>query len=103
MRQARRYVLTPAAEVDLSEIVDFIRRDSPGAARRILGELRAAMQRLAAMPQMGHVREDLVEEPVRFWPVRSYLIIYRPEAEPLEIVRILHGARDVRSILGEDE
>ncbi len=48
---------------------------------------------------MGHLREDLAEEPLRFWPVYSYLIIYRPDSRPLEIVRVLHGARDVRNLL----
>lgn len=55
-------------------------------------EIFAACQRLAQMPGMG-LREDLTDEPLRFWPVYSYLIIYRPETQPLEIVRILHGAR----------
>ena len=48
---------------------------------------------------MGHLRTDLAQEPLRFWPVYSYLIIYRPDAEPLEIVRVLHGARDVAQLL----
>jgi antitoxin ParD1/3/4/toxin ParE1/3/4 len=58
------------------------------------------MRRLAQTPGMGHLREDLADEPLRFWPVYSYLIIYRPETDPLEIVRVLHGARDVRAVLG---
>ena len=41
---------------------------------------------------MGHWREDLIDEPLRFWPVYSYLIIYNPAAKPIEIARILHGA-----------
>lgn len=52
---------------------------------------------------MGHVREDLVEvdSALRFWPVYSYVIVYRAETDPLEVVRVLHGARDVRAILGD--
>ena len=48
---------------------------------------------------MGHLREDLAREPLRFWPVYSYLIIYRPDSRSLEIVRVLHGARDVKNLL----
>jgi antitoxin ParD1/3/4/toxin ParE1/3/4 len=59
------------------------------------------MRRLAQMPGLGHLREELSDEPVRFFPVYSYLIIYRPETDPLEIVRVLHGARDVHTILGD--
>ena len=57
---------------------------------------------LARTPGMGHVREDLASTSLRFWPIYSYLIIYSPESKPLQIVRILHSARDVRRILEED-
>jgi hypothetical protein len=49
---------------------------------------------------MGHYRGDLVAEPLRFWRVREYLIIYRSEKRPLEIVRVLHAKRDVRALPG---
>lgn len=96
-----RYVLTPAARADLVEIFEHISKDSPSAAHRVLEELRTAMRRLARMPKIGHFRSDLASEPVRFWSVYSYLVIYRPEARPLQVVRVLHGARDVRAILEE--
>jgi plasmid stabilization system protein ParE len=96
-----RFVLTPAARADLTEISDYISRDNPNAARRVRDELRTAMQKLAEMPEMGHYRRDLADEPLRFWPVYSYLIIYRSEARPVQVVRVLHGARDVRRLLEE--
>ena len=34
------------------------------------------MRRLAQTPLMGHLREDLTDEPVRFWSVYSYVIVY---------------------------
>ena len=49
-------------------------------------------------PGLGHLREDLADEPLRFWPVYAFLIIYRP-ARPLEVLRVLHAARDVRRLL----
>jgi plasmid stabilization system protein ParE len=97
-----RYVLTAEARADLAEIADFIRQDSPGAARRVVESLREAMAKLADLPEMGHVREDLAPTPLRFWPIYSYLVIYRPESRPLQVVRILHGARDVRRLLEDD-
>jgi plasmid stabilization system protein ParE len=42
------------------------------------------------MPGMGRLRRDLAAEPLRFWHVRSYLIIYRREKRPIEIVAVLH-------------
>jgi antitoxin ParD1/3/4/toxin ParE1/3/4 len=47
---------------------------------------------------MGHLREDLADEALRFWRVYSYMIIYRPDSQPLEIVRVLHGARDTSTL-----
>lgn len=49
----------------------------------------------AEMPRKGHVRDDLTAEPLRFWPVFSYLIIYRPKTSPVEIVRVLDRRRNV--------
>jgi plasmid stabilization system protein ParE len=54
---------------------------------------------LASTPGGGHWRRDLTDESVRFFAVYSYLIVYRPETKPLQIVAILHGSRDVEGIL----
>lgn len=97
-----RFVLTPAARGDLEEIVDFIAKDSPDAAQRVRRGLRDAMRVLARTPEMGHFRRDLSDEPLRFWQVYSFLIIYRPETRPLQVVRVLRAARDVRTILLSD-
>ncbi len=51
---------------------------------------------------MGHVRLDLADESVRFWTVEPYHVIYRPVKKKLEIVRVLHGARDIKTILSPD-
>lgn len=93
------YRLTPAARADLIEIFEYIRRDSPKAARGVLARIRGAMTRLAENPWIGHMREDLADTSLRFWSVYSYLIVYRPQSQPLQIIRVLHGARDVRSVL----
>lgn len=50
---------------------------------------------LAERPGIGRLREDLADEPLRIWPVYSYLIIYRPETRPLQIIRIVSGYRDL--------
>jgi antitoxin ParD1/3/4/toxin ParE1/3/4 len=94
-----RFFLTRDASEDLRDIVDFIRKDSPDAARRVSQKLKEEMRNLARMPGMGHLRRDLASEPVLFWPVYSYLIIYRPDTKPLEIVRVLRGTRDVQRLL----
>ncbi len=96
----RPFVLTPRAEQDINEIWDYIAADSIPAADRVLRELEAALRRLAKTPGMGHVREDLADRRHRFFPVYSYLIVYRAEAKTLVVIRVLHAARDVQTILG---
>jgi plasmid stabilization system protein ParE len=48
---------------------------------------------------MGHVREDLTGYPVLFWPVGAYLIVYRAERRPIEIVAVTQGSRDIPAFL----
>jgi antitoxin ParD1/3/4/toxin ParE1/3/4 len=95
----KRYLLTRAAKQDVGDIAAYIAEENPVAARRVLAKLRQAMRRLAQAPGLGHLREDLADEPLRFWPVYSYLIVYRSETTPLQVIRVLHGARDVKAIL----
>ena len=89
------YKLMPEAEQDLTDIVDRIALDSPRNALKVFDKIHAAARLLADMPLMGHTREDVTDKPVRFWSVYKYLIVYRPERKPLEILRIIHGMRDL--------
>ena len=91
----RDFVLTPRAELDLIEIWEYIAQDSIDAADRVLDQLEDTMHKLAKMPGMGHIREDLVDRRHRCWPVYSYLIVYRPDTVPLQIIRVISGYRDI--------
>jgi plasmid stabilization system protein ParE len=94
-----RYQISRPARQDLIDIRNFIAKDNRAAARKVLTRIRAACRMLAKRPQVGHLRTDLASEPLRFWPVYSYLIIYRPGSRPIEVVRVLHGARDISAIM----
>ena len=72
-----RFVLTPAAEGDLLKIIEYLEGDNPNAVLKVVDALDQAMQRLAESPGIGHVRPDLTDEDVRFWPVFKHLVIYR--------------------------
>lgn len=96
----KRYVLTPSAKPDVNDIWDYIANDSIEAADRVLDALESAMVNLAKNPGMGHWREELADKRHRFWLVYSCLIVYRHEAKPLQIVRVLHASRDVQNLLG---
>ena len=97
----KTFVLTSTAKGDIRNILDFLTTESPAAAIRVRAALRNAMRLLADRPGIGHLRTDLADETIRFWPVFSYLVIYRPDTNPVQIIRVLHGKRDVRRLLEE--
>jgi antitoxin ParD1/3/4/toxin ParE1/3/4 len=96
------FLLTPRAEQDLNEIWEDIADDSVGAANRVLAAMERTIRRLAKNPGIGHLREELADRRHRFFPIYSYLIVYRFEAKPLQVIRVLHAARAVQRILGLD-
>jgi plasmid stabilization system protein ParE len=93
------YVLSTDAELDLDEIWEYIALDNIRAADCWIGKLFDAFDALARTPGMGHKREELTSYPVLFWPVGEYLILYRVQAERIEIVAVTQGARDIPSFL----
>lgn len=96
----KRFIFTPRAKQDLNDIWEYIASDNVEAADRVLDALESAAVRLAKSPGIGHWRDELADKRHRFFLVHSYLIVYRHETKPLQIVRVLHAARDVQSLLG---
>lgn len=97
-----RYQFTPQAITDLFDIWAFIAEDNPAAADQVEEAIFRTCDLLADSPLAGRVRNDLTRLPVRFWlvqPYSNYLIVYRPENKPIQIIRILHAARDLPSVL----
>lgn len=93
-----RFRLSPEAQIDLADIRRYLTRNGGAAvARHVLGEIRRALRVIAERPGIGHSREDLTDEPVKFWPVFSYLIVYEPSMRPIGVVRIIHGSQDVET------
>lgn len=93
------FILTPLAKSDLHSIRQYIARDNPHAAKKVIEEIFKSIQNLAENPHIGHTREDLTDKPVRFFSVRHYMIVYRADSSPLQIARILSGYRDITSLL----
>ncbi len=98
------FQLTPRALNDLSEIWDFIAEDSISAANRVESAILAACTSLARHPLIGSKRIEITSLPVRFWTVTrfpNFIVVYRPETEPLQIVTVLHGKRDLKALFEE--
>lgn len=95
-----RCVLSVVAEQDIDEIITYLAQENSVVAQTFLDALFDAMDNLAEYPELGHLREDLTDRPVKFWPFKwHYLIIYKPTS-PLEVVRVLSGFRDIVSLIG---
>jgi antitoxin ParD1/3/4/toxin ParE1/3/4 len=93
------YIVAPKADEDIYGIWRFLcTRASLDTANRVEAELYAAFSNLARTPGQGHQRSDLTSHPVLFFTVYSYMIVYRV-GTPLEIVRVLHGNRNLKRIL----
>ncbi|MFO1438150.1 MAG: type II toxin-antitoxin system RelE/ParE family toxin [Verrucomicrobiaceae bacterium] len=83
-----------AAQNDLQDIWVYVASDHPEAADRLEEDIRHEIEVLSEMPDLGHRRRDLTTHDLWFHTVRkNYLIVFK-RSDPLEIIRILHGARD---------
>jgi toxin ParE1/3/4 len=91
-----RLVLSPEARRDLRDIRDYIARDDPQAARWVVRRLRDMARTLSGVPAMGRARPELGTN-IRSFVADRYVLFYRPlsRAAGIQLVRVLHGARDV--------
>ncbi len=98
------FLLSDEARSDLFEVWAFVAADNPRAADKLERDIMRACGQLARQPHIGHRRLDLCADVgVRFHIVRVwYLIVYELDTQPLRIVRILHGARDVAEELADE-
>lgn len=100
---SRRFLLSPLAAQDLDDILSYVFEPSgPRQAEHVANRLHDAFDKLAENPELGHRRDDLTSLPVCFWSVWSYLVVYKPASNPLVVVRVLHGARDIESLLSDE-
>lgn len=90
----RELARTPYAAQDVREIVDYLLEHSEPAADRFIADLEAACQLLRSQPRMGRERDDLAPG-VRSVVVGKYLVFFRASDETIEILRVIHGARNI--------
>lgn len=85
---------TARADEDLIDIWLYIASDNPQAADGLLDDFESKFLLLAEQPRLGPARPDIAPE-LRYFPVGSYLILYREIADGIEAVRVIHGAREL--------
>jgi toxin ParE1/3/4 len=89
--------ISPRARSDLTEIWSYIADDSVANADAFIDKLHKTIQVLAKQPRSGRRREELAPGILSF-PFGRYIIFYCTNRYAIEIVRVLHGARDIQSI-----
>ena len=81
-----RLIKSPQARADIFEIWSYIADDSEQNADAFIDKLDGVFHDLAGQPGMGRVRDELARR------------IYSFPADGIEIVRVLHGARDIETV-----
>ncbi|MBU4234561.1 MAG: type II toxin-antitoxin system RelE/ParE family toxin [Desulfobacterales bacterium] len=92
----------PRVRGDLSEIWDYIAADNETRADAFVDLIDQKFQALASHPNLGRSRDEL-EEGLRSFPVGKYVIFYRAIPAGVEIVRVLHGSRDLNAMFNPDD
>ena len=97
----------PQAIRDLVEVASHLAEESGSddLAFRFLDAAEASFKQLTTMPAMGVARKfrDPDLEGVRMWRItgfESYLTFYRPNERGVEIIRVIHGSRDIEELFG---
>ena len=81
---------------DYLEIWLYIARDNPDAADRLVEQFDRHLDLLACTPLMGRSEAEFFTG-LRSFPVGNYLIFYFPVEDGIELVRVLHGARNINA------
>ena len=89
---------TRQAEQDLIQVWRHIARDDPKAADRVLDELERRSNLLSWYPEIGRKRPDIALD-LRYVPSGNYLILHRVVEQHVEVVRYVHGRRNLRQVI----
>ncbi len=96
----RRFRLTGPANKDLKAIWNYIAADNQSAADGLIERFYQTFTLIAGQPGMGRLAENLKPGLYRL-PVGNYAALYRVTPRYIEIVRVIHGARDIDSLFGQ--
>ena len=98
-----RLLVREQASSDVEELGAFIAKNNPSAASEVVRQLRSSFELLSRMPKLGReVKNIKTTEELRMWlspAFPNYLIFLRELPDGVDIVRVLHGARNIQRIL----
>lgn len=96
----------PRADAEIDELADYIASDSLEAAMRFLDAVQQAFARIGEQPGIGSKRYAHLPllEGLQVWPVpgfEKHLVFYVERGQYIDVLRVLHGARDIPATLME--
>lgn len=97
MLPAYKIILSPEAATDLESLHEYISKDSPQNAAKMIGRILDAISSLETFPRRNIVENQSkkIRRPVRSLPVRPYIVYFRilEEQQAIIIHSVRHGAR----------
>ncbi len=96
-----RIRLLQIAEEDFTEIVSYIAADSPSAANTLANEIEKNLELLSDNPKLGRIPrdEEIRNLGYRYIIIQNYIIFYTIDERTILVHRILHSARNYKSLL----
>ena len=94
----RQVFKTDIAENDLFEIWLYIAENSEDRADQLIHEIHSKANLFLTHPELGRSRPEVAED-TRSFPVGNYIIFYQDNSDGILILRVLHGARDLESLI----
>jgi toxin ParE1/3/4 len=91
-----RILRTEQSRLDFLEIWEFIAADNLAEANKLIDLFDTKLAILAVSPHLGRERSELAPN-LRSLPIGNYLIFYRPLTDGIQLIRVLHGARDTQT------
>lgn len=98
-----QFRLTKPAIQDIEQIADYIARESGlSQADRFLAKLDAKFAKIAQFPKIGRQRDEVLPR-LRSFPMDQYLILYIPESQNVDILRVVSGYRDLSALFTDSD
>ncbi len=97
----RLFVLTPDAKNDLKDILLNVAEDDPDAAERLRTKSLLACRGWLDRRESAISTRNFLSRKYRFWNFYSYAIAYVWAAKPIQIVSVIHGARDLNAFFAK--
>ena len=92
-----KLIIVPSARQDLSDICDYIARDKPIAAANWVEKIEEKCKLIATTPEFGERRPEYGTQ-IRSSVIGRYVIFFRPIENGIEVLRVIAGDRDIRSL-----